>query len=107
MKKTFFISVMVILVGSCTTPTKKAVLADADNAGLKLPAGFGALIVADSLGKARHITVTPQGDIYTKVNTDAGGKSVTRLRDTNGDGKADEISGFGAFNGKGITIKNG
>lgn len=117
MKKTIFVTALLTLVGLCAfasnedpkkkVPVKKVVVADADNAGLKLPAGFGALIVADNLGRARHITVTPQGDIYTKVNTRAGGKSVTKLRDTNGDGKADAISGFGAFNGTGITIKNG
>ncbi len=89
------------------TPAKKAVVADADNAGLKLPNGFGALVVAEGLGKARHIVVGKEGNIYTKVNTRAGGKSVVKLRDTNGDGKADEVNSFGSFNGTGITIKNG
>ena len=43
------------------------VVPDADNAGLKLPAGFGALKVAETGAKARHLVVTPQGDIYVKL----------------------------------------
>ena len=31
-----------------------------DGAGLTLPAGFNANIIADNLGGARHIAVTPQ-----------------------------------------------
>ncbi len=84
------------------------VTADADNAGLKLAAGFGALKVADGLGKARHIAVTAQGDVYVKMNGRvAEGKGILRLRDTNGDGKVDETTSFGNYNGTGIVIKNG
>jgi hypothetical protein len=55
---------------------------------LKLPSGFGALKVADGLGKARHIAVTGQGDIYIKMNGKIPeGKGILKLRDTNGDGK--------------------
>lgn len=79
---------------------------DADNAGLVLPAGFKALQVADGIGKARHIAVTAQGDIYVKLGRAKGGKGILLLKDTNGDGKADSINGFGSFGGTGITIKN-
>lgn len=88
--------------------TPHSVVADADNAGLKLPAGFSALKVADGLGRARHIAVTAQGDIYVKLmGRVAEGKAVLRLRDTNGDGKAEEITGMGNYGGTGIAIKNG
>ena len=43
------------------------VVPDADNAGLKLPEGFGALKVAETGARARHLVVTPQGDIYVKL----------------------------------------
>jgi glucose/arabinose dehydrogenase len=87
---------------------KAAVVPDADNAGLKLPSGFGALKVADGLGKARHIAVTGQGDIYIKMNGKiAEGKGILKLRDTNGDGKADETTGIANYNGTGIAIRNG
>ncbi|HVZ26232.1 MAG TPA: PQQ-dependent sugar dehydrogenase [Sediminibacterium sp.] len=81
--------------------------ADPDNAGLTLPPGFGALMVAENTGRPRHIVVTPQGDIYVKLNRAVNGKGILRLRDTNGDGKADETLGFGNYGGTGIAIKNG
>ncbi len=39
----------------------------ADNAGLTLPADFNGSMIADNLGGARHIAVTPQGEIYVKL----------------------------------------
>jgi glucose/arabinose dehydrogenase len=94
--------------GSSGRSAKAVVLPDADNAGLKLPAGFGALKVADGLGKARHIAVTAQGDVYLKMNGKiAEGKGILKLRDTNGDGKVDETTGIENYNGTGIAIKNG
>lgn len=84
-----------------------AVVADADNAGLKLPAGFGALKVADGIGRARHIAVTAQGDVFVKLMRVVDGKGIVRLRDTNGDGKAEDISSMGNYGGTGIAIKNG
>lgn len=92
---------------SLTLAKPIAVVADADNAGLKLPAGFGALKVADGIGRARHIAVTAQGDVYVKLMRVADGKGIVRLRDTNGDGKAEDISSMGNYGGTGIAIKNG
>ncbi|RFM28983.1 PQQ-dependent sugar dehydrogenase [Deminuibacter soli] len=80
---------------------------DADNAGLKLPAGFSALKVADSIGGARHLVVTPEGDIYVKMQTPKPGKAITLLHDSNGDGKADKITTFGTYRGTGIGIHDG
>ena len=39
----------------------------ASNAGLKLPTGFSASIIAPNVGGARHIAVTKEGDIYVKL----------------------------------------
>ncbi len=66
-----------------------------DNGGLFLPDGFEALVVVDSLdGKARHLTVRDNGDIYVKLrHPDSVGGNVA-LRDTDGDGKADIIKKF-------------
>lgn len=75
---------------------------DADNAGLKLPAGFGALKVAETGGRARHITVTPQGTIYVKLNRpNSAGKGILVLRQA-ANGKAEVASGFGNYGGTGI-----
>jgi glucose/arabinose dehydrogenase len=78
-----------------------------DDVVLQLPAGFKTVVVADGLGAARHLTVNSNGDIYVKLARLKNGKGIIRLRDTNGDGKADDIMGFGNFTGTGIAIKNG
>lgn len=87
---------------------KKTTAADADegNAGLKLPSGFSAIIVASNVGTARHIAATPQGDLYVKLNGDVKGKGILYLH-PNADGKAENITGFGDYGGTGIVIKNG
>lgn len=98
------------LLASDSTQTHKSinVKPDADNAGLKLPAGFGALKVADNLGRTRHLVVTAQGDIYTKVMGKVGAeKGIIKLHDANGDGKAEVVTSFGNYGGTGIAIKNG
>ena len=75
----------------------------ADNGGITLPTGFCATVFADTIGHARHLVVTPNGDVY--VNTWSGpyysgpthpGGFLVALRDTNNDGKADIIKRFGA-----------
>ncbi len=86
--------------------SKTHIVADTINAGLKLPTGFEALKVADNLGRARHIAVTAQGDIYVKLGRLSSGKGTLRLRDNNKDGRADDIQSFGNFIGTGIAIKN-
>jgi len=87
------------------TPNTSA--ADQPNGGITLPAGFSATVFADDLGTARHIAVNTNGDVYTKVGKLNDGRGILRLRDTNNDGVADSISGFGNYKGTGIAIKNG
>lgn len=81
-----------------------AALADTS---IKLPAGFSAVTVVENFGKDRHIAVTPGGVVFVKLAKLKDGKGIYRLQDTNGDGKADKISGFGNFPGTGIAVKNG
>jgi len=85
----------------------KKIIPDADNGGLKLTQGFSAIVVAENLGRVRHIVVNSNGDLYAKLERLRDGKGIVRLRDTNGDGKADDSSKFGDFIGTGIAIKNG
>src|SRR5262245_45408494 len=78
---------------------------DPDDGAITLPPGFRALVVADNLvaGKKignnsenlRGIAVAANGDIYVK------GKfgSIFALRDTNGDGRADDVKEFGPGDG--------
>lgn len=76
-----------------------------DPVPLKLPTGFSAITVAQNLGRARHIAVHANGDLFVKLERLSGGKGIVRLRDTNGDGIADDSLKFGDFAGTGIAIK--
>jgi len=60
-----------------------------DNAGLTLPDGFCALVVADGLGRARHLAVAGNGDVLVAAPSRDSGGGVLLLRDTTGDGTAD------------------
>jgi len=71
--------------------------ADADNGGLFLPDGFGALVVADSVGPTRHLAVNDNGDIYVKLRITTGDSGNVALRDTTNDGKADIAQRFGEY----------
>jgi len=78
---------------------------DANNAGLKLPAGFVALKVADGLGAARHLAVAPNGNIFVKLENLKSGKGIYWLRDPNKDGRDEQKTGFGNYIGTGMYIK--
>ncbi|WP_315822154.1 PQQ-dependent sugar dehydrogenase [Paraflavitalea speifideaquila] len=78
-----------------------------ENGGITLPAGFKAVVVADSVGRARHIVTAANGDLYVMLFRLKDGKGILRLRDTNKDGVADQSIAFGNYAGTGITIKDG
>jgi len=92
--------------GLYSLTSRPTVAPDADNAGLKLPAGFGALVVAETGARARHIAVTPQGTIYVKLNRAKDGKGILTLKPGAG-GKATVTGGFGSYGGTGIYAKGG
>lgn len=71
--------------------------------GLTLPEGFCAIVVARDLGRPRHLTVSPAGDVYVAL---AGG-GVIALRDGNRDGIAEESRHFGDDGGTGILWHDG
>lgn len=71
---------------------------DSDNGGLRLPDGFEAVVVADSVGRGRHLAVRDNGDVYMKLRTpDSLGHGSVALRDRDNDGKADVIRYFGDY----------
>lgn len=78
-----------------------------DNGGITLPEGFQGVVVADSIGQARHITVDSNGDIYVMLDELNNDNGIAALRDNSGDGIADEIEYFGDFTGTGIEHRNG
>ncbi|MBD3750753.1 MAG: PQQ-dependent sugar dehydrogenase [Sphingobacteriales bacterium] len=81
--------------------------AQSNDAHLTLPQGFKATIVANDLGRARHIAVTPEGDMYVKLNRLKDGKGIVYLQDTNHDGIFEKQTSFGDYSGTGIYLKNG
>jgi glucose/arabinose dehydrogenase len=104
-----------------TSSANEARRCDKDNGGLKLPPGFCASVFADNLGRARHLIVAPNGDVYvntwSSVYTDlknAPGGYIVALRDANRDGRAEVIERFGpvhrdglAGGGTGIAVHRG
>lgn len=75
------------------------------SAKLILPEGFNADVVADGLGSARHIAVSPQGNIFVKLERPKDGKSVLVLHESGNVAKIK--SSFGTYRGSGIYLKNG
>lgn len=104
-----------MLLNSCKSPdTKSAGKTDSTvtttttstgGAGLTLPSGFSAVVLAEKLNGPRHLAVTPQGDIYIKQASDGNGNGIMVLHD-DGD-KATAKSHFGDYGGTGIAIKSG
>ncbi|HWA27727.1 MAG TPA: PQQ-dependent sugar dehydrogenase [Lacunisphaera sp.] len=76
---------------------------DADNGEITLPPGFRAVVVADKLKPLRNMVVADNGDVYVKTSKEG----IYALRDTNGDGKADEVKEFASGGGTGIALHNG
>ena len=73
--------------------------------GITLPQGFCAITVAESLGRARHIAVAPNGDLFVAMNNARGARGgVVALRDTDRDGRADLTERFGINGGTGILL---
>src|SRR3990170_3915456 len=76
-----------------------------DSTSLKLPAGFSAVVLAENLGKTRHLVVTPQNDIYVRLARPVNGKGTLLLHEEGG--KATVKYGFGNYDGTGIYLRDG
>jgi glucose/arabinose dehydrogenase/cytochrome c553 len=80
-----------------------AASACAGNSGITLSPGFCATVFADNLGHVRHMMVAPNGVLYVNTwsgryyrnDTPPAGGFVVALRDSSGNGRADEIERFG------------
>lgn len=79
---------------ACETPALPP--GSPDNGGLALPDGFEAVVVHDGVGRARHLAVTDLGIVYVKLRV-PNPKGLVALRDTSGDGRADDVEVFGAY----------
>lgn len=74
---------------------------------IKTPQGFQVQTIGENTGRARHLVVNSNGDIFVKLERLNSGKGILRLRDTNKDGIFDDTLKFGNYTGTGIALKNG
>jgi glucose/arabinose dehydrogenase len=77
------------------------------DAGIRVPAGFDARVFADGVGRARHIAVRDNGDVYVALRQARPEGGVAALRDADGDGAADRVEYFGDHAGTGMAIHDG
>ena len=104
-----------LVIISCSKISRTLPAGSPDNGGLFLPDNFEALVVVDSIGKARHLAVNDNGDIYVKLTFNRamkGSGGTVGLRDLNKDGRADSIVYFGDYkdiggSAVGMTIHDG
>ena len=104
-------SLTIVVVAACglaaLTGADQLPACDPGNGGLKLPAGFCALVVADNIGPARHLTVAPNGDLFVALESSRGQTGgVVALHSTKGDGRMDAKERFGSDSTTGITLRN-
>jgi len=96
-------SALALLTSTADAQRQAGLACSPDNAGLTLPKGFCAVLVAESLGTVRHLAVAPNGDVFAARRGRNGGVLV--LRDTTGDGQADIVATFYAGPaGSGIAL---
>ena len=87
------------------TSVKPVIKVATEASALKLPVNFKSVVLAENVGRARHIVVTPQGGIYVKLAKPVNKKGTLFLTENNG--TAEVKSSFGDFGGTGIYIKDG
>src|SRR5689334_20753053 len=104
MRRTVLILVLGMAALTLRVVGQGKISCDAGNGGIMLPAGFCAVVAADNLGTARHLTVAANGDTFVALQAKPGG--VVALRDTNGDGKFDMKESFGEGSITGIALRN-
>ena len=101
--KIFLLLAVVILISYSFIDKKD----NNENAGLSLPTGFSAVTIAENIGRARHIAVNKNGEMYVRLAKLVDGKGTLFLTDENKDGKFKVKFGFGNYSGTGVYIKNG
>ena len=73
---------------------------DPDKVVITVPDSFNVTVFAKSTGRARHIAVSSNGDVYVKLRNPEP-KGIIALRDENNDGVADKREVFGDYDDEG------
>ena len=66
----FKYAVLLLGIAACSTGETQSTASpqcDQDNGDITLPPGFCASVFADEVGVARHMVVTPRGDVYVAL----------------------------------------
>ena len=87
------------LVSMAFIPVMAATAFGAGSDGVTVPEGFTAAVVQEGQGTGRHLAVAANGDIYL-----ASRNGLSAQRDTNRDGKVDEVKTFGDVKGTEVRI---
>jgi len=78
-----------------TLPTEAPIQSQTDAPdGISVPPGFQVMLFAEKTGRARHLAVRDNGDLYVRLNSPEQGHCAVALRDENGSGQADRIEYF-------------
>ncbi len=109
MKNLLLSAISILVLWSCSSPNQEKSKGSEEqpDPSITVPGGFIAQVVADSLGRGRHITVRDNGDIYVRLRNIENGGGIAALRDNDGDGRSDEVAYFDDFGGTGVDINNG
>jgi glucose/arabinose dehydrogenase len=107
MKNLAYLMIVFLLLIACNPKQNETIKQDKDNAELKLPEGFSALVYADDIGNARHLAINDNGDVYVSLSKLKNNGGVVCLRDEDKNGRAEIIKYTGKFQGTGIEIHDG
>lgn len=99
----FAFAAMAVLACGGDTPPEPPVdpVDDPCDRTIQLPDGFCALTYHTGVGRARQIAVAGNGDVFVALRQGGG---VIALRDTDGDGDADQTQRWGDVAGSGIAL---
>lgn len=105
-------ALLVLLASACPEPSgggDDGIECAEDDGSITLPAGFCATVFADGLGRARHLAVSPSGDVFVAIADAFDGTpgGVVALRDEDADGVADRQERFAGEGGNGIAWQDG
>ena len=96
-----FIFSSIIFFAACNDHSRERTSSvDPNKVVITVPDSFNVTVFAKSTGRARHIAVNSNGDVYVKLRT-PDPKGIVALRDENKDGVADKREVFGDYDDEG------